>query len=76
MSILIVDDQDPVREVLSAVLGGGGYADIVTASSAQEAFDILGLDDPEAAGSPVDLVLMDVNMPNTGGVGSFHCPAW
>ena len=68
MSILIVDDQDTVRDVLKTVLGGGGYTDIVTAESADEAFTLLGLDDPSAAVSPVDLILMDVNMPEMDGV--------
>ena len=68
MSILIVDDQDTVRDVLKTVLGGGGYTDIVTAESADEAFALLGLDDPSAAVSPVDLILMDVNMPEMDGV--------
>ena len=70
MSILIVDDQDTVRDVLKTVLGGGGYTDIVTAESADEAFTLLGLDDPSAAVSPVDLILMDVNMPEMDGVAA------
>jgi len=68
VSILIVDDQDAVRDVLARVLGGGGYTDILTAESAGEAFSILGLDDPSAEISPVDLILMDVNMPEMDGV--------
>ena len=68
MSILIVDDQDTVRDVFSTVLGGGGYTDILTAESAHEAFNILGMDDPAAGISPVDLILMDVNMPELDGV--------
>ncbi|PKB78788.1 MAG: hypothetical protein BZY88_16640 [SAR202 cluster bacterium Io17-Chloro-G9] len=68
MSILIVDDQDNVRDVLTTVLGGGGYADVLTAGSADEAFALLGLDDPSATISPVDLILMDVNMPVLDGV--------
>lgn len=68
MSILIVDDQDTVRDVLATVLDGAGYTDILTAESAYEAFTLLGLDDPSAAICPVDLILMDVNMPEMDGV--------
>lgn len=68
MSILIVDDQDTVRDVLKRVLGRGGYTDIITAESANEAFALLGLDDPTASISAVDLILMDVNMPDLDGV--------
>ena len=68
MSILVVDDLPDFRQLMQAVLEDAGYSDVITAGSTQEAFAILGLDDPSLTTPGVDLILLDINMPGTDGV--------
>ncbi len=68
MSILIVDDYDGFRNMLATTLRAAGYSEVLTAESAVDAFHKLGMDDPASSGSPVDLILMDINMPEIDGV--------
>ena len=68
MSILVVDDLPDFRQLMQAVLEDAGYSDVITAGSTQEAFTILGLDDPSLLTTGVDLILLDINMPGTDGV--------
>jgi class 3 adenylate cyclase/CheY-like chemotaxis protein len=58
--ILVVDDTEELRTLLSARLEGHGYCVIVT-DNGQAALDVL-------AAQPVDLVLLDVMMPGMDGV--------
>ena len=57
--ILVVDDEDALRTVLSAELEGEGYQ-VATAADGQEAINILGA-------SAFDLILLDIKMPNVDG---------
>ena len=57
--ILVVDDEDALRTVLSAELEGEGYQ-VGTAADGQEAINILGA-------SVFDLILLDIKMPNVDG---------
>ncbi|MBI3004548.1 MAG: response regulator [Ignavibacteriales bacterium] len=57
--ILVVDDEDALRTVLSAELEGEGYQ-VGTAADGQEAINILGK-------SAFDLILLDIKMPNVDG---------
>lgn len=57
--ILVVDDEDALRTVLSAELEGEGYQ-VATAADGQEAINILGT-------SAFDLILLDIKMPNVDG---------
>jgi two-component system KDP operon response regulator KdpE len=57
--VLVVDDQEDIREMARLVLSGAGY-DVATASSGREALRILR----EAA---FDLMLLDINMPDLDG---------
>lgn len=68
MSILIVDDTPEVRSMLSVILESAGYQDILLAESAAEAFERLGMSGSGASPVDVDLVLMDVVMPDLDGV--------
>lgn len=57
--ILVVDDEDALRTVLSSELEGEGYH-VRTAADGQEAINILG-------GHEFDLILLDIKMPNVDG---------
>jgi len=57
--ILVVDDEEPLRIVLSAELEGEGYQ-VTNAGDGQEAINIL-------ATTEYDLILLDIKMPNVDG---------
>ncbi len=57
--ILVVDDEDALRTVLSSELEGEGYH-VRSAADGQEAINILG-------GQEYDLILLDIKMPNVDG---------
>ncbi|WP_455379100.1 response regulator [Petrachloros mirabilis] len=67
MSILIVDDSEDQQVLLKSILGNAGHRDVVCADSAQSALVVLnpGGDGPS---QPIDLILMDVLMPEQDGV--------
>jgi DNA-binding NtrC family response regulator len=58
-SILVVDDEEALRTVLSSELSSEGY-NVETASDGDEAITILG-------GKQFDLVLLDIKMPRVDG---------
>ena len=59
-SILVVDDEVGIRELLSEILGDEGHS-VLTAENAARAREM-------RAGEPIDLVLLDIWMPDTDGV--------
>src|SRR4051794_6127563 len=59
-SILIVDDEEPIRQVLTEVLGGSGYV-VRTAADGEEALRELSAQD-------YDAVVTDVRMPRMDGL--------
>jgi CheY-like chemotaxis protein len=68
MSILIVDDFPNSRLVLKTYLKNEGYADLITAAPAQNAFKYSGMDDGVNQDRGVDLILMDIMMPQIDGI--------
>jgi phosphoserine phosphatase RsbU/P len=69
MRILIVDDSEDIREITEAMLMESGYSEIVTADSAETAFGMLAIGNPQARPMiEVDLVLLDIVMPNIDGI--------
>ncbi len=68
MSILIVDDSAGQRLLLSSILRAAGYKDLVVAESARDTFERLGLEAPVTNPSDVDLILMDISMPEMDGI--------
>jgi len=63
MSILLVDDTLTHRLALSSMLKAAGHSDVRLAASAREVFELLS-----AAAASIDLILMDVRMPETDGL--------
>ncbi|MFC2150767.1 ATP-binding protein, partial [Calditrichota bacterium] len=61
-TILVVEDDDRVREMAAAILRQYGYS-VLQAGSGKEAQSIA-----EERAKPVDLILSDVFMPNIGGI--------
>jgi DNA-binding NtrC family response regulator len=59
-SILIIDDEQDVRESLEELLGSEGYA-LDSASTAEEGLK-------QAGERPYDLALVDVNLPDSSGI--------
>jgi len=57
--ILVVDDEDALRTVLSAELEGEGYK-VSSAADGSEAITVL-------KSQPFDLILLDIKMPNVDG---------
>src|SRR5262245_12323037 len=62
--ILVVDDNDDIREMLAMLLGMQGYR-VVVARDGEEAIDIASAELP-------DVILMDVMMPRVNGVEAAH----
>lgn len=68
MNILIVDDSDTARLLLATILRGAGYADPLNVSSAGEALSLLEERCGPSDAPDIDLILMDVVMPDMDGI--------
>ena len=64
MRILIVDDEEVLRDVLEVVLRREGF-DTITAASGEEALNMLD-------GEEVDLVILDVMLPGISGIDTLR----
>lgn len=67
MKILVVDDSKVTGLVLEEALKEFGYQ-VVSAQSAQEAFEIIGLSFEETGRIGVDLIIMSLTMPDMDGI--------
>ena len=70
MKILVVDDEPFMRMVIRDYLANNGFNDVVTATSADHSFEMLGILEGRLADEPlsVDCILMDIAMPGTDGI--------
>jgi sigma-B regulation protein RsbU (phosphoserine phosphatase) len=64
MGILIVDDDDDVRNVMELLITSDGHRDVITMESAEKVFSLLA-HGPEIR---FDLIFLDVNMPIMDGI--------
>jgi DNA-binding NtrC family response regulator len=65
MRILIVDDEEVLRDVLDAVLRREGF-EVVMAASGEEALSVLDTDDN------IDLVILDIMLPGISGIDTLR----
>ena len=60
-TILLVDDEDMIRDLCSRILTKAGYS-VITASNGREALEVY-----QQRGSEISLVILDLIMPEMGG---------
>ncbi|MBF1999886.1 MAG: response regulator [Synechococcales cyanobacterium C42_A2020_086] len=63
--ILIIDDEERIREVVRACLEDLGGWQTLTAASGEEGWQ-------QATREPLDAILLDVSMPDLDGITLFH----
>lgn len=68
MRILIVDDSEESCDLTEGMLLSAGYSDIVTADSGREALKLLDVGRDREEKPAVDVVLLDIVMPQMDGV--------
>ena len=68
MGILIVDDFEEQRQLLAATLENAGYRSLLFADSAEAALAQLGVGTSTASADRIDIVLMDLHMPDMDGL--------
>jgi CheY-like chemotaxis protein/anti-sigma regulatory factor (Ser/Thr protein kinase) len=64
MKVLLIDDDDLIQSSILAILEVLGHTAVNTAQSGEEALTML------EAGLEADLVILDMNMPGLGGIGT------
>jgi diguanylate cyclase (GGDEF)-like protein len=67
-NILLVDDAEEIRLLITRQLRNAGYTKVIEAASAAEAFSILGLDRDDKTVAGIDLIIMDIVMPEIDGI--------
>ncbi|MGG2113574.1 fused response regulator/phosphatase [Lysinibacillus pakistanensis] len=68
MTILLVDDNQVNLFIIEKILKNAGYDSCVSLASAYELFDYLQLDVQNSTGNSVDLILLDIMMPEIDGI--------
>ena len=68
MKIVIVDDNKTNLMIVEKILYKAGYKRLVLLSSAKELYDYLQLDAPNPSEMDIDLILMDLMMPEIDGI--------
>ncbi|WP_066295294.1 PP2C family protein-serine/threonine phosphatase [Bacillus sp. FJAT-29937] len=68
MGILIVDDSQANLFVIENILKRAGYDDYLSFTSAQELFTFLLKEQPLEIGKQIDMILMDIMMPEMDGI--------
>jgi PleD family two-component response regulator len=68
MKILMVDDSEDARDVTEGALRSAGYSEIIAAGSAWEAIKFLDLGSTINEEPSVDIVLLDIVMPEMDGI--------
>ncbi|OGI11409.1 MAG: hypothetical protein A2Y40_11045 [Candidatus Margulisbacteria bacterium GWF2_35_9] len=68
MDIIIVDDSRISREKIRINLEKNGYNDLMLLNSAVELFDFLDIEDVLSSDRTIDLILMDIVMPDIDGI--------
>ncbi|KGR75719.1 SpoIIE family protein phosphatase [Ureibacillus sinduriensis] len=68
MTILLVDDNKVNLFVIEKILNSEGYNDCVSLTSAKELFDYLQLEASNSFSKHVDLILLDIMMPEIDGL--------
>ncbi|MCP9481100.1 response regulator transcription factor [Shimia sp. CNT1-13L.2] len=63
MKILVVDDDELIRELLVEILTAHGYEDVTQAESGED-----GLEKIQAAAQPFDCFMFDIQMPGKDGI--------
>ncbi|MBA9028797.1 MULTISPECIES: fused response regulator/phosphatase [Bacillaceae] len=68
MTILIVDDNQVNLFVIEKILKKAGYHDYTSLTSAQQMFDYLQIDSANPKETNVDIILLDIMMPDVDGI--------
>jgi phosphoserine phosphatase RsbU/P len=68
MSILIVDDNEANLFVIEKLLNRAGYTEHLSFTSAHDLFGYLKSDNPYIVAEQVDVILMDIMMPEVDGI--------
>src|SRR5437588_11733481 len=70
MRTLVVDHAPAVRELIQAILTTDGQTEVLTSESLDDAFRHLAIVDHESGNAAIDLILMDIMMPDMDGISA------